>query len=68
MFAIKAKELNGLQSDALKKRLSELRLELSIEKRKIASTGVSSKVVKTRAIRRDIARILTILNQRGVSL
>jgi ribosomal protein L29 len=60
--------LRELQADALNKRLNELKLELSVEKRKIASTGVSSKVVKTRAIKRDIARINTILNERGASL
>ena len=67
-FTNAAKELRELQADALNKRLNELKLELSVEKRKIASTGVSSKVVKTRAIKRDIARINTILNERGASL
>ncbi|MDE1810935.1 MAG: 50S ribosomal protein L29 [Candidatus Micrarchaeota archaeon] len=40
-------------------------LELNIEKRKTSSTGVSSKTVKTREIRRTIARINTILKERG---
>ncbi|MCL5092417.1 MAG: 50S ribosomal protein L29, partial [Candidatus Marsarchaeota archaeon] len=51
-----------MTSDNLKSKLDELRIELAIEKRKVASTGVASKVVKTKDIRRTIARINTILN------
>ena len=65
MLAIKIKDIRSLPDNALKDRLNELILELSIEKRKIAATGVSSKVVKTRELRRTIARIKTVLNQRG---
>ena len=43
-------------------------LELNIEKRKTVSTGVSSKVFKNREIRRTIARINTVLNERGVKV
>ena len=43
-------------------------LELNIEKRKTSSTGVSSKTVKTREIKRTIARINTILKERGSKL
>jgi ribosomal protein L29 len=57
-----------LSEESLKDNLKQLTLELSIEKRKIASTGVASKVVKTRAIRRTIARINTILNERGAKV
>lgn len=62
---IKVKEIRTLSLDALKTTRDQLVLELNIERRKIASTGVSSKVVKTREIRRTIARINTILNERG---
>lgn len=48
--------------------LGQMELELSIERRKIASTGVSSKVFKNREIRRTIARINTVLNERGVKV
>ncbi|MCL5423908.1 MAG: 50S ribosomal protein L29 [Candidatus Marsarchaeota archaeon] len=44
---------------------SELALELAIERRNIAATGVSSKIIKVRSIRRTIARIQTILKERG---
>lgn len=59
-------DIRALQSESLRSTLGELTLELNIEKRKIAATGVSSKVVKTREIRRTIARIMTVLNERGV--
>ena len=49
----------------LRSTLAQLTLDLSIEKRKIAATGVSSKVFKNREIRRTIARINTVLKQRG---
>ncbi len=65
MLYIKVNEIRSLPDAALKQKLNELALELGIEKRKIASTGVASKVVKTREIKRTIARIQTILNERG---
>ena len=65
MLHIKVNEIRALPDAALKQKLNELALELGIEKRKIASTGVASKVVKTKEIRRTIARIQTILKERG---
>ncbi|MCL5433891.1 MAG: 50S ribosomal protein L29 [Candidatus Marsarchaeota archaeon] len=67
MLYIKIKDLRSLQSVNLKDKLKELRLELASEKRKVASTGVASKVVKTKDIKHTIARIKTILNERGVT-
>jgi ribosomal protein L29 len=68
VFVIKIHELRAMQDTALKGKLGDLELELAIEKRKIASTGVSSKVVKTRELRRTIARINTILKERGAAI
>ena len=65
MLYINIKELRGLSDSALGAKEKELALELSIERRKIASTGVSSKVIKVRSIKRTIAKINTILNERG---
>ncbi len=65
MSHIKVSELRSLSESALKTKLGELELELAIEKRKVASTGVASKVIKTREIRRTIARINTLLNEKG---
>ncbi len=68
MIFMKIKDLRSLSNDALKARLDEVRLDLSIEKRKIASTGVSSKKAKVRELRRTVAQILTLLRERGVKL
>jgi len=65
VFHIKMNELKALSDSALKQKNAELELELAIERRKIASTGVSSKVIKLKSIRKTIARINTLLNQRG---
>jgi ribosomal protein L29 len=65
---MKIKELRSLSEDALKAKLSEVRLDLSVEKRKIASTGVSSKKVKVRELKRTIAQIMTLLREKGVKL
>ena len=54
-----------MQDDALKSARDQLVLELNIERNKTASTGVQSKIVKIRDIRRTIARINTVLNKRG---
>ncbi|MGC8688418.1 MAG: 50S ribosomal protein L29 [Candidatus Micrarchaeia archaeon] len=66
MFYIKIKDIRALPDANLKSKLKELELELGSEKMKVASTGVASKVVKTKNIKRTIARIKTILNERGV--
>jgi ribosomal protein L29 len=64
---IKIKEIRVLNQDALKAQLQDLELQLSVERRKIASTGVSSKVVKVRDLKRTRARILTIMKEKGVT-
>ena len=61
------KEMREMSVDALKGMLSQLDLDLAIERRKIAATGVASKKVKTRELRRARAKILTLLNERGAS-
>jgi ribosomal protein L29 len=67
-ITIKVKDIRALSNDSLQTTLNQLVLELNIEKRKTASTGVASKVVKTREIRRTIARINTILKERGAKV
>ncbi|MDE1805042.1 MAG: 50S ribosomal protein L29 [Candidatus Micrarchaeota archaeon] len=59
------KELRAMSKEALEAKLSELELEVSIERRKIASTGVASKKTKAREMKRTKAQILTLLNERG---
>ncbi|MDE1865946.1 MAG: 50S ribosomal protein L29 [Candidatus Micrarchaeota archaeon] len=62
---IKRKDVKNLSEEALKTTLGQLQLELNTERRKIASTGVASKSNRSRSIRRTIARINTILKERG---
>ncbi len=63
---MRIKELRAMSVDMLKNRLQQLTLDLSIEKRKIAATGVQSKKVKIREIKRTKAQILTLLKEKGV--
>ncbi|MEM3227378.1 MAG: 50S ribosomal protein L29 [Candidatus Micrarchaeaceae archaeon] len=66
MLIIKIKELRAMQDNVLKSKRNELMLELFAERRKIVATGVQSKVVKIREIKRNIARINTVFRERGV--
>ncbi len=54
-----------MSDDVLANTRDQLVLELNIEKSKTASTGVQSKIVKIREIKRTIARINTMLKERG---
>ncbi len=65
---MKMKELKALSADALKARLAELKIESAIERRKIVSTGVSSKKVKIKEMKKSIAQIHTLLNERGAKV
>lgn len=62
---IKIKDVRASTIDALKTARDQLILELNTERSKTASTGVQSKIVKTREIKRTIARINTVLKERG---
>ncbi len=68
MFYIKIKEIKNSDNNSLISKLDDLELELAKEKQKIKSTGVASKIVKSREIRRTIAKIKTILSERGVNI
>ena len=65
---MKIKDLRALPNEALMTKLSELKLDAAIEQRKIAATGVASKKVKIREIKRTIAQVLTLLNERGAKV
>ncbi len=60
------KDLRSLTPEALQAKLNQIQLDLSIEKRKIASTGVQTKKAKIREMKRTIAQIKTLLKERGV--
>lgn len=61
---MKKKELKNLKSDELGKRLHELRLELLKERGNIEMGGNIKNPGKIKILRRDIARIMTLINER----
>ncbi|MDE1833979.1 MAG: 50S ribosomal protein L29 [Candidatus Micrarchaeota archaeon] len=65
---MKIKDLRSLSNDALVAKLKEVRLDLGIEKRNINATGVASKKVKVGEMKRTVAQILTLLNERGAGV
>jgi len=64
---VKAKELHNLSVDELITRMNELREGL-FKARVRASTKELDNVMVVRNTRRDIARILTILREKGVKV
>lgn len=63
MAATKAKDLRELSSEELTKRLQDLKTE-GVTLRIQQATGQLENTASIRSVRRDVARILTILNQR----
>jgi large subunit ribosomal protein L29 len=61
---LKKKELSTMSVDELQQNVVELKQELSKEKSTIASGTKSENPGKIRKIRRDIARLLTIINEK----
>ncbi len=64
---MRIKDLRSMSADMLKSRLQQLQFDLSVEKRKVAATGVQGKKVKVKEMRRTVAQILTLLKEKGVS-
>ncbi len=64
---MKIRELRALSNEALSSKLKDLKLDMGIERRNIAATGVASKKTKIREMRRTAAQILTLLKERGAS-
>lgn len=62
---VKAKNLVSQNTDELKKQVIELKQELAKEKATIASGTRSENPGKIKKLRRDVARILTILKTKG---
>ncbi|GHC44861.1 50S ribosomal protein L29 [Roseibacillus persicicus] len=63
MAATKAKDLREMSSEELTKRLQDLKSE-GVTLRIQQATGQLENTASIRTVRRDVARILTILNQR----
>jgi large subunit ribosomal protein L29 len=61
------KELRAMKNEELFEKLNKLKVEEAIERRRREATGKLTKGSKLRETRRTIARILTILHERGVA-
>ncbi len=64
MVAIKGKELRGLPAEELEEKVVSLKNELSKEKTQISSGTRAENPGKIKKIRREIARTLTIINEK----
>jgi large subunit ribosomal protein L29 len=67
MIMAKLRQLRGLEEKDAASRLAELRLELAKE-RASSEIGTVKNTGRIRAIRNDIARILTIQNERRLGI
>ena len=65
MKELKIKELRKLKTEDLNRKLRELKLELMKETVKVKMKKVRT-TSKLRVLRKGIARILTILSERGI--
>ncbi len=63
MPLLRTKEIRAMDADTLGKKLSELRDELMHERGVAATGGAPPNPGKIRALRKNIARILTILSE-----
>jgi large subunit ribosomal protein L29 len=66
MPQLKARELRKLKDEELLNRLKELRVELADLKGKAERGLLKKETGDIKIIRRNIARILTVLNERGI--
>ena len=64
MAILRSKEIWDMEVDEIQDKLVELRAELSKNVSKSAAAGVSENPGKIRELKRTIARVLTILNEK----
>ena len=63
---MKVKEMKEMTKEELKERVIELKQELAKERASIASGTRSEKPSKIKNIRKDIARLLTVMNTKEI--
>ena len=68
MAILRMRELNGMDARMLSGKLAELRRELTIERSSAAGVGRSVNPGRIRTLKRTIARILTVVNAKGLKL
>ena len=66
MAILRAREAKGMGTEELEKQLQQLKTELSRERGAVASGTQAENPGKIRETRKTIARIKTILHERGV--
>ena len=64
MAILRSKEIWDMEVDEIQDKLVELRAELSKNIAKSAAAGVNENTGKIRELKRTIARVLTILNEK----
>jgi len=68
MAIVRVSELRQMEVEVLKNKLAELKNELRIDKGHVSSGGKASNPGRIKEVRRSIARILTILKEKGVKV
>ncbi len=68
MARMKLKDLRKMGDDELADKLSELKADLAKLKVEVAKGTLKKRAGKIRYDRRDVARVLTLLNERGKKL
>jgi len=68
MAIVRVSELRQMEVEVLKNKLVELRNELRIDKGNVSSGGKASNPGRIKEVRRSIARILTILKEKGIEV
>jgi large subunit ribosomal protein L29 len=63
---MKAKEMRAMTKEELEERVIELKQELAKERSTIASGTRSEKPSKIKNIKKDIARLLTVMNTKEI--
>ena len=66
MAVIRLSELKEMSTDAMKAKLAELEAEIGREKGSVKATGKPVNSGKYREMRKVVARIKTLLGQRGI--
>ncbi len=61
---MKAKEIKNMSKEEIKQSIAEMKQELAKERATIASGSKSENPGKIRKLRRDVARLLTKLNEK----
>uniref|UniRef100_A0A914UMM5 Large ribosomal subunit protein uL29 n=1 Tax=Plectus sambesii TaxID=2011161 RepID=A0A914UMM5_9BILA len=63
MVRVKARELRGKKKEELQKQLDEQKTELAGLQVAKVTGGAASKLSKIRTVRKNVARVLTVMNQ-----